>query len=90
MAQAITREIRDISSNVIHKDILGTATLTKIMSSEPKSVVEQRVVTRKPTTSRTIVTELGLYRAAPTTQETIAASSETEMVIDWDKMPSAA
>jgi hypothetical protein len=50
-------------------------------------VVEQRVVPRKPTRSRTIVTELGLDQAAPTTQVTITASSETSMVTDWDKMP---
>jgi hypothetical protein len=51
-------------------------------------VVEQRVVTRKPTT-RT-VTELGLDLVAPTTQVTIATSSEKATVIDWDKMSSAA
>jgi hypothetical protein len=36
MAQARTRESRDISSNVIHKYILGATTLTKITSSGPK------------------------------------------------------
>jgi hypothetical protein len=89
-AQTRTRESRDILSNVIHKDILGTATLMKITSSGLKKVADQSVVTRKPTTSRTILTELGLDRAALTIQVTIAASSETSIVIDWDMMPSAA
>jgi hypothetical protein len=36
MAQARTRESRDILSNVIHKYIMGAPTLMKIKSSGPK------------------------------------------------------
>jgi hypothetical protein len=89
MSQARPRESIDILSNATHKDILGIPTPTKLTSSGPKSGAEQRVVPRNPLTSRTIVMELGLDRAAPTTPITTTESSETEMGTDLDKMPRA-
>jgi hypothetical protein len=89
MSQARPREISDILSKASHKYILGVPTPTKLTSSGPKSGAEQRVVPRNPLTSRTIVMELGLDRAAPNTPVTTTASSETEMGTDLDKMPRA-
>jgi hypothetical protein len=89
MSQARPRESIDILSKDSHKDILGIPTPTKLTSSGPKSGAEQRVVPRNPLTSRVIVTELGLDKAAPTTPVTTTASSETEMGTDLDKMPRA-
>jgi hypothetical protein len=89
MSQTRTRESIDILSKASHKDILGIPTPTKLTSSGPKSGAEQRVVPRNPLTSRVIVMELGLDRAAPTTPVTTTASLETEMGTDLNKMPRA-
>jgi hypothetical protein len=89
MSQTIPRESIDILSKASHKDNLAIPTPTKPTSSGPKSGAEQRVVPRKPLTSRVIVMELGLDRAAPTTPVTTTASSETEMGTYVDKMPRA-
>jgi hypothetical protein len=89
MSQTRPRESIDILSKASHKDILAIPTQTKPTSSGPKSGGEQRVVPRNPLTSRVIVTELVLDRAASTTPVTTTASSETEMGTDLDKMPRA-